>query len=63
MEPLYVPAGHMSARQVADTLGIGLPGVRQLVHRGHLTRAGGSPRQPWYDTTHVLALLDARQAA
>jgi len=63
MEPLYVPAGHMSARQVADTLGIGLGGVRQLVHRGHLTRAGGSPRQPWYDTERVLALLDARQAA
>lgn len=63
MEPLYTPAGHMTARQVADTLGIGLPGVRQLVHRGHLARAGGSPRQPYYDTDHVLALLAQRDAA
>jgi phage terminase Nu1 subunit (DNA packaging protein) len=53
----------MSARQVADTLGIGLPGVRQLVHRGHLQRAGGSPRQPWYDTDRVLQLLAERHAA
>jgi hypothetical protein len=63
MEPLYVPAGHMSARQVAATLDIGLGGVRQLVARGRLTRAGGSARQPWYDTEHVLALLADRAAA
>ena len=63
MEPLYVPAGHMSARQVADTLGIKLTGVRDLVHRGKLARAGGSPRQPYYDTDAVLALLAQRDAA
>lgn len=63
MEPLYVPAGHMSARQVADTLGIGPSGVRQLVARGRLARAGGSPRQPYYDTTTVLAILAERVAA
>lgn len=63
MEPLYVPAGHMTARQTADTLGIQLTGVRDLVARGRLTRAGGSPRQPYYDTAQVLALLAERVPA
>jgi predicted ArsR family transcriptional regulator len=63
MEPLYVPAGHMSARQVADALGITPSGVRDLVARGRLARAGGSPRQPYYDTTAVLAVLADRQPA
>lgn len=63
MEPLYVPAGHMSAHQVAQALDITLSGVRDLVARGHLTRAGGSPRQPWYDTRQVRALARARVAA
>ncbi|MCA1845097.1 MAG: hypothetical protein LC792_18265 [Actinobacteria bacterium] len=60
MEPLYVPARHMTAHQVATQLGITLAGVRQLVHRGHLQRAGGTPRQPWYDTDQVIALHRAR---
>ncbi len=63
MEPLFVPAGYMSAHQVAAQLDIGLGGVRQLVHRGQLHRAGGSPRQPWYDTEEVLALVRERVAA
>lgn len=63
MEPLSVPPGHMSAHQVATTLGISLGGVRQLVVRGQLQRAGGSPRQPWYDTDDVLAILATRVAA
>lgn len=63
MEPLCVPAGYMTAHQVAQTLGITLSGVRDLVHRGQLARAGGSPRQPRYDTEQVLALLAARQSA
>lgn len=63
MEPLYVPAGHMTARQTAQILGISLSGVRDLVARGHLARAGGSPRQPYYDTEQVLAILAAREAA
>lgn len=58
-----MPAGYMSAHQVAQTLGIGLGGVRQLVARGRLTRAGGTPRQPWYDTDDVLALIRQRQVA
>jgi len=53
----------MSAHQVAETLGIGLDGVRQLRRRGHLDAVGGTPRQPWYDTEQVLALLATRQAA
>jgi hypothetical protein len=60
MEPLHVPAGHMTAHQVAETLGIKLGGVRQLVARGRLDRTGGSPRQPYYDSEQVLALLAAR---
>jgi hypothetical protein len=63
MEPLYVPAGHMTARQAADTLGISLPGVRKLVQRGRLERAGGTERQPYYDTEQVLALLALHAAA
>lgn len=63
MEALYVPAGHMTAHQVAAILGISLSGVRDLVQRGQLTRAGGSPRQPRYDTDQVLALLAAREDA
>lgn len=63
MEPLYVPPGCMSAHQVAEALDIKLTGVRDLVARGHLTRAGGTPRQPWYDTAQVRALAAARQPA
>jgi len=63
MEPLHIPAGHMTAHQVAQTLGIGLPGVRKLVQRGQLTRVGGTPRQPYYDTDHVIALAAARVPA
>jgi hypothetical protein len=63
MEALYIPAGYMTAHQVAQTLGLTLSGVRDLVHRGHLDRAGGSPRQPRYDSDQVFALLAARLAA
>jgi hypothetical protein len=63
MEPLYVPPGCMSAHQTATALGITLSGVRDLVARGQLTRTGGTPRQPWYDTEQVRALLAARVAA
>jgi hypothetical protein len=59
MEPLYVPPGHMSSRQVAATLG----GVRQFVARGHLQLTGGSPRQPRYDTDQVRGLRADLEAA
>ncbi|MEV1006114.1 hypothetical protein [Streptomyces sp. NPDC049881] len=61
MEPLYVPAGHMTAHQVAQQLGITLDGVRQLVRRGQLHHAGGTPRQRWYATQEVRALARARR--
>ncbi|MFC4034557.1 hypothetical protein ACFO3J_24215 [Streptomyces polygonati] len=63
MEPLILPPGYMTAHQTARTLDITLSGVRDLVHRSKLKRAGGSPRQPWYDSEAVLALRDARQPA
>lgn len=63
MEPLHLPAGYMTAHQTAQTLDITLSGVRDLVHRGKLKRAGGSPRQPWYDSSAVLALWADRQPA
>jgi hypothetical protein len=63
MEPLYVPPGCMTAHQVAAQLGITLSGVRDLVHRGRLTRAGGTRNQPYYDTQQVRALWRERQPA
>lgn len=58
-----MPAGHMTAHQIAGQLGITLDAVRQLVRRGRLHKAGGSPRQPWYDTAEVIALRADRKAA
>ncbi|MFX4294087.1 helix-turn-helix domain-containing protein [Streptomyces bohaiensis] len=63
MEPLHVPPGHMTTHQVAGQLGISLSGVRQLVRRGRLARAGGSPRQPYFATADVMALIRSRAAA
>ncbi|WP_263170662.1 hypothetical protein [Streptomyces sp. SCSIO ZS0520] len=56
MEPQTLRPGHLTAHQTARLLGITLGGVRQLVHRGQLTRSGGSPRQPWYSVADVQAL-------
>jgi hypothetical protein len=53
----------MSAHQVAAQLGITLSGVRDLVARGRLTRAGGTRNQPYYDTQQVRALWRERQPA
>lgn len=61
MEPLHLPPGYMTAHQVAQCLSITLGGVRQLVRRGHLHRAGGSPRQPWYQSREVIALDQQRR--
>lgn len=52
--------GHLTAHQTAQQLGITLGGVRQLVHRGRLTRSGGTPRQPWYAVTDVAAIVAER---
>ncbi|MFI0897104.1 hypothetical protein [Streptomyces sp. NPDC020983] len=63
MEPLYVPAGHMSAHQAAATLRTDLAGIRCPVRHGRLARAGGSPRQPYYDSEQVLAPPAEHKAA
>lgn len=47
--------GYLTAHQTAHVLGIGLDAVRQLVHRGKLTRSGGTARQPWYAVADVEA--------
>ncbi|MEV0526624.1 hypothetical protein AB0I66_24585 [Streptomyces sp. NPDC050439] len=60
MESQIIRPGHLTAHQTARLLGVSLDGVRQLVRRGHLTRSGGSPRQPWYTVTDVAA-LDAKR--
>ncbi|MCA1217125.1 helix-turn-helix domain-containing protein [Streptomyces sp. 8L] len=51
----------MTAQQAADTLGISPAGVRELVQRGQLQRAGGTARYPQYDTTDVLRLTRQRR--
>nr|WP_254407315.1 hypothetical protein [Streptomyces sp. GMY02] len=57
---MYVPPGHLTAHQTANALGIGLGGVRLLVHRGRLKRAGGTERHPYYASSDVTALIAAR---
>ena len=63
MESQLIRPGHLTAHQTARVLGIGLPAVRKLVERGHLTRSGGSPRQPWYAAADVAALAAKRALA
>lgn len=62
MESQNIRPGHLTAHQTAQQLGIGLGGVRLLVHRGQLKRSGGSPRQPWYAVQDVAALAAKRAA-
>lgn len=62
MESQIIRPGHLTAHQTAAQLGITLGGVRLLVHRGQLTRSGGTPRQPWY-AVHDVAALAAKRAA
>lgn len=62
MESQIIRPGHLTAHQTARVLGITLGGVRLLVHRGQLTRSGGTARQPWYDAEAVAALAAKRAA-
>lgn len=62
MEQQNIRPGYLTAHQTARVLGIGLGGVRQLVHRGQLERAGGTQRQPWFAVGDVQA-LDAKRRA
>lgn len=61
MESQMIRPGHLTAHQTARLLGVSLAGVRQLVRRGHLTRSGGTDRQPWYAATDVAALAAKRR--
>ncbi|GGV86770.1 hypothetical protein GCM10010294_67810 [Streptomyces griseoloalbus] len=61
MEQQHIRPGHLTAQQTARLLGVKLDAVRQLVKRGHLTRSGGTPRQPWYAAQDVAALVAKRR--
>ncbi|EYT83987.1 hypothetical protein CF54_04070 [Streptomyces sp. Tu 6176] len=61
MENEIIRPGYLTAHQTARILGITLDGVRQLVRRRRLARAGGTPRQPWYRVTDVTKLAADRQ--
>ncbi|MFB7360477.1 hypothetical protein [Streptomyces gardneri] len=60
MESQIIRPGYLSAHQTARVLGIGLGGVRLLVHRGQLHHVGGSPRQRWFAVDEVTALAAKR---
>lgn len=61
MESQIIRPGHLTAHQTARVLGVDLGTVRQLVRRGHLTRTGGTPRQPWYSASEVAAYAATRR--
>lgn len=61
MESQIIRPGYLTAHQTAAVLGITLGGVRQLVHRGKLTRSGGTVGHPWYSVDDVTALALARR--
>ncbi|MFF9129134.1 hypothetical protein [Streptomyces sp. NPDC014806] len=63
MQSQILRPGYLTAHQTAQVLGVKLGAVRQLVYRGRLQRAGGTPRQPWYAVADVQALLAERAAA
>jgi hypothetical protein len=56
MDSLYAPPGHLTTAQVAQVLGTTTGAVRNLIYRGQLQRAGGTPRRPWFRATDVAAL-------
>ena len=62
MEQQHIRPGHLTAHQTARLLGVELTGLRSIVHRGQLTRSGGTPRQPWYAAVDVAALAAKRAA-
>ncbi|MBD9736314.1 helix-turn-helix domain-containing protein [Streptomyces sp. H28] len=62
MDSEYAPPGHYTTRQVAQALRISPDGVRKLVQRGQLQRAGGTPRRPYFPATQVAALYNDRRA-
>jgi len=63
MESQIIRPGHLTAHQTARVLGVDLATIRQLVRRGHLTRTGGTPRQPWYSADEVATYAATRRRA
>lgn len=61
MHPAYIAPGRVTTQQAAAVLGISPAGVRKLVQRGQLPRAGGSVRYPYYDSADVLRLIRQRR--
>ncbi|WP_329471695.1 hypothetical protein OIE75_20325 [Streptomyces sp. NBC_01723] len=61
MESQNIRPGYVTAHQAARLLDSSLGGVRNLVYRGRLTRAGGTERQPWYRLEDVTAILLERR--
>ncbi|MFD9319299.1 hypothetical protein ACFWDQ_16645 [Streptomyces sp. NPDC060053] len=62
MDQQLAPPGFYTSHDVARALGSTPGGVRNLVYRGRLHRAGGTERHPWYRAEDVGALLAERQA-
>lgn len=60
MQPAYIAPGHLTAHQAANALGITLGGIRQLVRRNQLHKAGGTDRQPYYPIDEITALISQR---
>ncbi|MEL3944862.1 hypothetical protein [Streptomyces sp. LNU-CPARS28] len=58
----YVPPGRLSADQAATLLGITRGNLRILIHRGQLTRTGGTERHPQFDIEDVSTLYADRAA-
>jgi hypothetical protein len=63
MESQILRPGYLTAHQTARVLGVSLTGLRSIVHRGQLARAGGTPRQPWYAVADVTALAAERSGS
>ncbi|MFK0151186.1 helix-turn-helix domain-containing protein [Streptomyces sp. NPDC090493] len=61
MESLAYRPGYVTAHQAAEILDVGLGTIRQMVRRGQLHHAGGTPRQPWYPAEEVNALAAKRR--
>lgn len=60
MDDQLLPPGYLTTRDVARALGSTPGGVRNLVYRGRLHRAGGTERHPWYSVNDVAALAAER---
>lgn len=56
------PPGYLTTRDAARALGSTPGGIRNLVYRGRLKRAGGTERHPWYRVADVAAIAAERHS-